>query len=124
MNRDINNPIGQAYNPYPNAPLNPYAHQQQQGLAGAAQALGASPVATRFSVCAGHLEGQLSTLVELINRANRIADRLGGAVPQGVAENGPKRDGSCVVAIIESSLEDFGTQCIRLNGIIERLEAL
>jgi hypothetical protein len=109
--------------------LNPYAQQQalqqQQALAGGIQSvMNAPPVTTRFSVCAGHLEGQLSTLIELINRANRIADRLGGAVPQPVNENAAKRDGSCVAAILEASLNDFEAQCNRLHGIIERLEAL
>lgn len=82
------------------------------------------PAPTRFSILASRLEGQVSQVLDLVSRANRVADRLGGAVPQQVADTPPKRDGSCLVAILEAAQNDLETQLIRLGGIVERLEGL
>lgn len=93
-----------------------------QGYAAAQSA--PPPVPTRLSILASRLEGQVSQVLDLVNRANRVADRLGGAVPQPVADATPKRDGSCLVAILEAAQNDLETQLIRLGGIVERLEGL
>ncbi len=122
MNMHINSGYasGQTYNPCPTAPLNPYAHQQQ----GAAVQIEPPPAPTRFSNCAGRLEAQVTHLAGLVDRVNRVTDRLGGAIPEAVAKDNKLRGGGCVAGILEASLDDFDAVTQRLNALMERLEAL
>lgn len=83
------------------------------------------PQPTRFSTCAGRLDAQVSHYSGLIDRVCRVADRLGGSVPEAVAKDmtAPGRGGS-IAGHLEGSLDDLDVMCGRLSAILERLETL
>jgi hypothetical protein len=101
-------------------------YQNQNGSTGwqQAQGLAAAPIPTRFSSCGSRLQAQVSRFAELTDRANKIANRLGGAVPEAVGDPKTKSDSSCTAAIIEAAQNDLESIESRLNSIIERLETL
>lgn len=83
------------------------------------------PQPTRFASCAERLEAQVSALNELTTRANRVADRLGGSVPEAVAKDGTVLGrGSSIAHHLEESLNDLDVMSGRLSAILERLETL
>lgn len=89
------------------------------------QATAASPPQpTRFSSCAGNLEAQVAHLNGLSDRFQRVADRLGGAIPTEAEKAGLRGNGSCVAIQLEQSLEDFNTVIRKLEGTAQRLESL
>ena len=85
----------------------------------------APPLPTRFSGYAGQLEARVAHVAGLFERLSRVADRLGGSVPEE-ASNGNKLrgNGSCVASQIENSLEDFEAITRRAERTVERLEQL
>lgn len=97
-----------------------YAQQstQQQGS-------NAPPQPTRFSGYAGQLEARVAHLGMLFDRVSRVADRLGGAVPEEVNTANKGRDrGSSIAAQVEGSLEDLEAVTRRAERTVERLETL
>src|ERR1700751_3707123 len=97
--------------------------QSQQGAATAVYT-GAPPQPTRFSNCAGQLDSHVSQLSTLVERFSRVADRLGGAVPEEAQKAQLRGSGGNVAAQIEQSLEDFESTLRRAERVIERLESL
>jgi hypothetical protein len=91
----------------------------QQGLAAAGQ-----QSASRFCVAAGRLQGQVATYAGFVDRLSRVADRLSGAVPEAVSNAQTKQSGNSVAAMLDGAQDDFDAVTVRLNGILERLEAL
>lgn len=80
---------------------------------------------TRFASINQRLEGAVHSLLSLIERADRVTDRLGGAVPQAVGKDAGRQDGgNCVAASLEAGLDDIGALESRLRVIVERMEAL
>lgn len=109
--------------------------QQQQvaanpinlGYYGAGQALGniaPPPAPTRFTTAAGRLQDRLADYASFVDRLNRVADRLGGAVPAELAGGKKDSNSGCVAAMLDSSLDDFDNINHRMNSILERLESL
>lgn len=103
------------------AAFNLYAHQQQ-----AQQTLGQAGVTreSRFSVIAGRLQGQVANYAGFVDRLGRVADRLSGAVPEAVNNAQAKQSGNSVAAMLDGAQDDFDAVTARLNGVLERLEAL
>ena len=85
----------------------------------------APPTPTRFSGYAGQLEARVAHMAGLIDRMSRVADRLGGAVPEEVQAAGKIRgNGGCIASQIENSLEDLDAVTRRAERTVERLEQL
>lgn len=106
-------------------------HQIQQGtsiggyinIGQGAQNTVAPP--SRLTVAAGRLQGQLANYAGAVDRLNRVADRLSGAVPESVA--GGKNlagGGNSVAAMFDTAADDFDSLSQRLTSILERLESL
>lgn len=98
-----------------------YANQNQ-----AQQGVNAPPQPTRFSGYAGQLEARVAQLAMLFDRVSRVADRLGGPVPEEVGKdpNKIRGNGSCIAFQFEVSLEDLDAIARRAERTIERLETL
>lgn len=90
------------------------------------QASNSPPLVTRFSSYAGQLETRVTHLAMLFDRVSRVADRLGGAVPEEVGKdpNKIRGNGSSIATQFEGSLEDLETITRRAERIVERLETL
>ena len=86
--------------------------------------IGSPPAPTRFTTAAGRLQGQLANYAGFVDRLNRVADRLGGAVPAELSGGKKDGNGGCVAAMLDSSLDDFDNINQRMNSILERLEVL
>lgn len=87
--------------------------------------IAAPPQPTRFSSCAGRLEEQVNHLFASVERASRVADRLGGAIPQEVAGlNKATPNSSSVAAIIEEQNERLDIALMSFLHALERLEQL
>lgn len=101
-----------------------YAGQGQINTANYATPV-APPQPTRFSGYAGQLEARVAHIVGLVERLSRVADRLGGSVPEE-AQNGNKLrgGGGSIASQIENSLEDFDAITRRAERTVERLEQL
>ena len=85
----------------------------------------APPPPTRFSGYAGQLEARVAHMASLIDRAARVADRLGGSVPEEAQTGNKLRgNGGCVASQIENSLEDLDAITRRAERTVERLEML
>lgn len=94
-------------------------NQAQQGMVAPPQ----QP--TRFSGYAGQLEARVGHLAMLFDRVSRVADRLGGAVPEEAGS--PKQirgNGSNIASQFEGSLEDLEAITRRAERTVERLETL
>jgi hypothetical protein len=101
------------------------------GLQAAGQIAGQSydglvkpPQPTVFARCAGKLEAQVAHINGLVDRASRVADRLGGSVPQPVADKAAGMNGSHIAAQMEISMELLDGIIRRFEGTLERLESL
>lgn len=80
---------------------------------------------TRFLNCASQLDACLGHFAAMMERLSRVADRLGGSVPEEAqAPNKIRGNGGNVASQIESSLEDFDVLARRAERVVERLEAL
>lgn len=104
------------------------AKAQQLYASGAIASLQNCPVqppqATRFSSCAGRLESQVNHLFSCIERASRVADRLGGAIPVDPQKAERIGNGGNVASQIEEQNERFDTALKSLMNALERLEQL
>ena len=89
-----------------------------------AQPASAPPVPTRFSSCAAQLEARVQQVGSLMERMARVADRLGGSVPEETASNKIRGNGGNIAAQIEASLEDLELLVRKAERTTERLEAL
>jgi hypothetical protein len=49
---------------------------------------------------------------------------LSGAVPEAVGNGQAKQSGNSIAAMFDTAQDDFDAVTARLNGILERLEAL
>lgn len=80
---------------------------------------------TRFSNYAGVLEARVSSVASLIDRLSRVADRLGGPVPEEAqTANKIRGNGNCIASQIENSLDDLEGILRRAERTAERLEQL
>lgn len=94
-----------------------YAQQQSQQTA--------PPQPTRFAGYAGQLEARVAHVAGLFDRLSRVADRLGGSVPEEVGQvNKIRGQGGCIASQLENSLEDFDAITRRAERTVERLEQL
>lgn len=103
--------------------------QANQYAAGAATGMLNSPTAppqpTLFSGYAGQLEARVAHMAGLVERLSRVADRLGGSVPEEAQTGGKLRgSGGSVAAQIEISLEDLDGITRRGERVTERLERM
>ena len=88
-------------------------------------ATNAPPQPSRFSGFAAQLEARVTHLGGMMDRLSRVADRLGGSVPEEAATTNKLRGGgSCVAGQIEQTLEDFEAISRRAERVVERLELL
>jgi hypothetical protein len=71
-----------------------------------------------------HLEEMTKGLAELNGRLARVADRLGGTVPEPVEKDGDRVSVSCVAGRYERIADTYSTQIRKLFSTIERLEAM
>lgn len=108
-------------NSYANAPMG-----MQQSVQSVQYNTAPPPtVPTRFSSHAGQLESLLAHLAGMVDRFSRVADRLGGSVPEEAQSPGKVRGtGGSVAGQIEASLEDFEGIMRRAERTVERLETL
>jgi hypothetical protein len=95
-----------------------YPYQQaQQGIVSATTGYlnigqaAQSQTASRLTVLAGRLQGQVANYAGFVDRLCRVADRLSGVVPEAVGDQNK----------INSPFDAISQ---RLNAVIERLEAL
>jgi len=112
----------------------PGIHSAGQALGGKAimqtasygyQDTNSPPLPTRFSNCAGQLDARVSHLAGMIDRLSRIADRLGGPVPEEIQKPGQIRGASAnTAAQLEQALELFDEITRRAERVVERLESL
>lgn len=108
---------------YPTSAPNFTGYAQQNV---AQQLCNSPPQPTRFSGYAGQLEACVAHLGMLFDRVSRVADRLGGAVPEEVSK-GPDKirgNGSCIAVQFEVSLEDLDAITRHAERVVERLETL
>jgi hypothetical protein len=83
------------------------------------------PQPTRFSGYAGQLEARVAHIAGLVERLSRVADRLGGSVPEEAqTANKLRGNGGSIASQIENSLEDFDGITRRAERTVERLEQL
>lgn len=82
------------------------------------------PQPTIFSRCAAKLEAQVAHVTGLVERASRVADRLGGPIPQPVDDKKIGGNGGHIAAQMEISMELFDGALRRFEQTLERLEAL
>lgn len=90
----------------------------------ASQPGSAPPVPTRFSSCAGQLEARVQQIGSLVERISRVADRLGGSVPEEAGSNKLRGGDGNIASQIEHALEDFELIVRKAERTTERLEAL
>lgn len=83
------------------------------------------PQPTRFSMYAGQLEARAAHIAGLVERLSRVADRLGGSVPEEAqTANKLRGNGGSIASQIENTLEDFDGITRRVERTVERLELL
>jgi hypothetical protein len=71
------------------------------------------------------LEARVSAAGALFDRLSRVADRLGGSVPEEAqSANKIRGNGNCIASQIENSLEDLEGILRRAERTAERLEQL
>ena len=78
----------------------------------------------RFDGPATHLEEMTKGLAELNGRLARVADRLGGTVPEPVEKDADRVSISCVAGRYERIADTYSAQIRKLFNTIERLEQL
>lgn len=106
---------------YANGVMRGTAAQNAYGNA----AVGQPPAPTRFSSFAGQLEARVAHLASMVDRFSRVADRLGGSMPEEAQAPGKIRGtGGNIASQIEASLEDFEALMRRAERTAERLETL
>ena len=102
-----------------------FGQQSMVGTNQAASFASPPPAPTRFSNCAGQLEAHVGHVASIVDRMARVADHLGGSVPEEAqGKNSLRGDGGNIAAQIELSLEDLELIMRRAERAVERLEAL
>jgi hypothetical protein len=110
---------GESMNSYQNVNV---GNNQTQGIATTSSTSLGAP--TRFASISQRLEVSVKSLYTLIERANRVVDRLGGSVPEPVVKSVPRQEGNCIAASLEAGIDDVDMLVSRLSGTVERLESL
>ena len=95
-------------------------------LTGYAQAgqVAEAPRPPRLDGPANSMDSLLQGFQEYAIRLSRLADRLGGSVPESVEKDLARPGNACVASRYETLADDLSTASRRINAALERLESL
>jgi hypothetical protein len=79
---------------------------------------------TRLDTAADHLTKIYQGFADMNGRLERIANRLGGSVPEPVEKVGASMNPTCTSMRFEALVEDMGAQLRRMDTLVTRLDAL